>query len=159
LHFIINAYCKNRPGNRYVENGDYQVIHARDSSVIGPASFNTVEAGMRLEMSIILRQSTTSQVNRGRCPRCSRLNSLATATGGWIDWKVVSTFRASPLLKLSYSWGCPALFSIVQVDEDHEDGTGMDNKSVISEDHGGDGIAEEENQKQDNIEQITSPAS
>lgn len=86
FNYVINGYCKDRAGNRFIERGDYQIIRAEGSRVIGPSAFaRTVEPGMVLEISIILRQATAFQKD---CPRCGRVNSTVTANGGWIEWQV-----------------------------------------------------------------------
>lgn len=69
-----------------MERGDYEVIRAEDSQAINCLGF-AVESGMVLEMSIVMRR-TTSQENIEKCPRCGHLNSNATADNSWIAWQV-----------------------------------------------------------------------
>ena len=58
--------------------------------MIGPSEFaSTVEPGMVLEMSIVLRQKIPFQDNKETCPRCGHFNLNVTANSGWIEWKVV----------------------------------------------------------------------
>lgn len=73
-----------------MERGDYQVIRADNNQVIGWSELpNTVESGMILEMSIILRQETAFQNTKEKCPRCGHVNLNVTANRGWIEWKVL----------------------------------------------------------------------
>jgi len=84
--YIINGYCRDRFGNRFVERGDYEILRADDSRMINRSEFaNAVEPGMVFEMSIVMRRSETVQDNKEKCPRCLHINSNATATGGWIE--------------------------------------------------------------------------
>ena len=69
--------------------GNYEVIHGHNNKTISPFEFaNTVEPGMVLEMSIILRQHEPFQDNKEKCPRCHHINLNATVTSGWINWDV-----------------------------------------------------------------------
>jgi hypothetical protein len=72
--------------------GDYQVMRSQDSRVISPTEFaSTVQPGMMLEMNIILRKNSTFQANKEKCPRpqCRYINLHATASQGWIEWRVL----------------------------------------------------------------------
>lgn len=100
--YIINGFCKDRVGNRYVTQGDYEVMRPEDNRVISRSEFTVaVEPGMVLEMSIILWKKSAFQTNKEKCPRpgCGHLNLNVTATHGWIEWKVPLCFCVRPLLK------------------------------------------------------------
>jgi hypothetical protein len=72
-----------------VERGDYEVLRAEDSHMINRSEFaKTVEPGMVLEMSIVMRQATAFKDSKEKCPRCHHINVNATVAGGWIEWKV-----------------------------------------------------------------------
>jgi hypothetical protein len=118
LHDIIKGYCRHRPGNRYIERGDYQLLltDSDSSQVIPLLEFSNVVSGSRLEMSIVLRQTTTSK-NIKRCPRCFHFNSTVTATDGWIEWKVALTFYVNPefnIVLCSRRFNCSALFRVLE---------------------------------------------
>ena len=83
---IVRFHCRDRAGVDFIERGDYHVIRSGDSQMISRSEFaNMVESGMKLEMSIVLRQKTA---NQERCPRCSHLNSHVAASRSWIEWQV-----------------------------------------------------------------------
>jgi hypothetical protein len=84
--YIVQVHCKDRVGINFIERGDYEVLHAEDSEIIGPSELaSTVAPGMKLEMSIVMRQSTADQT---RCPRCGYYNPQVAACSGWIEWQV-----------------------------------------------------------------------
>jgi hypothetical protein len=86
---MVKRYCKNRIGDHYVEQGDYHVLQTRDSQIIRPADFaSSIEPGMALEMSIILRKGMTFQDSRKNCPRCSSDHTSAAGSDGWVEWLV-----------------------------------------------------------------------
>jgi hypothetical protein len=73
-----------------VERGDYQVLRAEDSRMINRSEFhNTIKPDMILEMTIVMRESTTLEENRGKCPRCYYANFNPAVSNGWIEWKVL----------------------------------------------------------------------
>jgi hypothetical protein len=82
----MNGYCRNRPGSRFVERGDYEVMRATDSQIITHSEF-VVESGMTLAMAILMRQNMLDQNNK--CPRCDHLNSDVILHDGWIEWQVL----------------------------------------------------------------------
>ena len=68
----------------FIERGDYEVIRAADSQVIGHSEFpSAVAPGMKLEMSIVMWQR---MADRKRCPRCGYINLQVPASNGWIEW-------------------------------------------------------------------------
>ena len=80
----MNGYCKDRVGSCFIERGDYQVLRAEDSQVIGPSEFaTTVKSGMVLELSIVMHQTTSYQEE---CPRCGHINSGLIASEAWVVW-------------------------------------------------------------------------
>jgi hypothetical protein len=86
---ILRGYFKDRIGQDYVERGDYHVLRAEDSQVINPSELaSTVEPGMVIEMSIILRQKFAIGDNEKACPRCRYINSSRKLINGWIEWQV-----------------------------------------------------------------------
>ena len=73
--------------------GAYEVIRPEDSQTISPSKFaGSVEPGMVLELSVILRQDEALQDNKNKCPRCHFTNRNATFNHGWIEWKVILHF-------------------------------------------------------------------
>lgn len=44
-----------------------------------------VGPGMKLEMSIVMRQRVADQK---KCPRCSHINSRVPTNSDWIEWQV-----------------------------------------------------------------------
>ena len=87
---IIIGYCKGRVGIDYVEQGDYQVINPTDNKRIDAVDLpRRAKLGMTLEMSIVVRQKSTSQDNKATCPRCRHVNLNSTSDNGWIEWKVL----------------------------------------------------------------------
>lgn len=85
--YIINGYCKDRAGNRFIKRGEYEVVGNQDNQIISRSQFpGVVKSGMILEMSIIVRQRTTTlQDHKRTCPRCGHYNSSGS---GWIEWQV-----------------------------------------------------------------------
>ena len=76
-----------------MNRGDYELIIPYDGQIIRRSEFaSTVQPGMTVEMSIILRQDKAFQDNKQKCPRCHHLNRHAADAGGWIEWKVPFTF-------------------------------------------------------------------
>ena len=91
--YIINGYCKDRAGNRLIKRGDYRLIQAQTGQMIGRSDFvSTVEPGMIVEMSVVLRQKKAFKDDRNKCPRCGHINLNVTVESGWIEWKVISNF-------------------------------------------------------------------
>jgi len=85
------GFCRNRPGNCYIEQGEYKIMHPEGRQIVGRSEFpSAVEPGMILKMNIILRKDSGYQANREKCPRphCCYINSNVTATHRWIEWKV-----------------------------------------------------------------------
>ena len=81
---MVKAFCKSRIGHRYVEQGDYHVL--QDAQIVRHAKFaDSVEPGMALEMSIILRKENVSQGSRKQCPRCQS-NHTSVDVDGWVEW-------------------------------------------------------------------------
>ena len=74
-------------GVSYIKRGDYEVIRAEDSQIIGPSELaSMVQPGMKLKISIVMRQRVADQ---RICPRCRYINLQVTASG-WIEWQVSS---------------------------------------------------------------------
>ena len=86
--YIIKGYFKNRIGHSYIERGDYHVLRTQDSQIIPPEELaSSVEPGMVMEMSIIMRQTlTVDDKKRKTCPRCQYVNSSAGTGDCWIEW-------------------------------------------------------------------------
>ncbi|KIM81318.1 hypothetical protein PILCRDRAFT_507981 [Piloderma croceum F 1598] len=116
FNYIIHGYCKDRPGYRFVERGEYQMIRAADNQTIDPSEFaSTIAPEMKFEMSIILRKMTAFQKNRGKCPQCHFVNSHVPAAHGWIEWKVLISFpRLLIINAIYYSRGCERQFQITE---------------------------------------------
>lgn len=148
-----------------MKSGDYQVICADSSQVISPSEFNIVRPGTCLEMSIILRQRTASDEDKGKCPRCRYMNSVALGTDNWIDWKVILNSWAWPILtKRSCSYKCDKRFRVFQTDEDPEDNPADNDEQHDQERSGGSQAADDRREmrntgQDDGDEEITSPAS
>ena len=67
-----------------MNQGDYQVIRAKDNEAIEPSEFTkTVQPGMKFEMSIVMRRTMAVAT---RCPRCYYMNSQLAENRGWIQW-------------------------------------------------------------------------
>ncbi|KDR77983.1 hypothetical protein GALMADRAFT_244947 [Galerina marginata CBS 339.88] len=77
---ILKGFSKNRIGQRYVEQGDYQIVRPRNNNVIGHSDICKVKDGETIEMSIILRSKENTEETPGICPRCSHLNAHASMT-------------------------------------------------------------------------------
>lgn len=95
FNHIIIGYCRDRVGHHYVEQGDFLIVSAGDNKKIAPIDLATEvksKPGTVLEMSIALRQTTSAFQGDRMCPRCRHLNLSATASNGWIQWKVPPCF-------------------------------------------------------------------
>jgi hypothetical protein len=69
----------------FIERGDYDVISAEDNQIIRRSDLIAMEPGMKLEMSIVMRQKTA---NQQKCPRCDHINLQVASRNGWIEWQV-----------------------------------------------------------------------
>jgi hypothetical protein len=85
---IIRAYFPNdRVGSRHIQQGNYYVSRAGSSQIIRPSELgNSVEAGMVLEMSVVLRREEILSYFMKRCPRCQNINRTRVPVNGWIEW-------------------------------------------------------------------------
>ena len=86
--YVINGYCKNRIGDHFIKRGAYQVVRAADGRVISASEFAAkVKSGMKIEISIVLRQNADFQDAKTKCPRCRHINFNVVSGGGdWIEW-------------------------------------------------------------------------
>lgn len=90
LDHIIKGYSNDSPGSRFVKRGEYQVLRTEDSRIIRRSEFDfTVKAGMKLEISIIIRRGAALQKS---CPVCRQGNLNDNRPNGWIEWKVPPNF-------------------------------------------------------------------
>ncbi|KIM80413.1 hypothetical protein PILCRDRAFT_9594 [Piloderma croceum F 1598] len=135
--YILTGYCQGSIGIRYIEQGEYKMIHAEDSQFINPAEFaSEVVSGMLLETSIVLRPQTSFEDNE-KCPRCGHINRNVAAYCGWIEWKV-SRFNYIALIDIiHYSRGCSGQFQVAKADNSEGDTEGGSNEEI------GNGSAEE----------------
>jgi hypothetical protein len=103
-------------GVSYIERGAYEVIRAEDSQIIGPSELASMaQPGMKLEISIVMRQRVADQ---RKCPRCGYIN-LRAAVRGWIEWQVSShiTMHKDNYLTHGYiSHQCSGQFRIAEAD-------------------------------------------
>ena len=66
-------------------------MRAEDGQIISPSELaSTVQPGMQLEMSIVMRRGMDDQK---KCPRCHQINSQAPVNSGWIEWRVSKHHR------------------------------------------------------------------
>ncbi|KDR80918.1 hypothetical protein GALMADRAFT_241464 [Galerina marginata CBS 339.88] len=79
FHHILQGFSRNRIGQRYVDQGDYEIVRPDNDQVIDRSDLCKVKAGETIEISIVL---LIIDQHPRRCPRCSRLNSVSE--GGWI---------------------------------------------------------------------------
>jgi hypothetical protein len=131
---------------------------------VAPAEFaSTVEPGMALEMSIVLRQKDSFQDNGKTCPRCGHISVSVKPYNGWIEWQVSLEFRnmwtVFDINVMCCSHSCSGYFQVAKASENSEDkaderhGEGMDT-SYSRERHNG---YNEEGEGAN--EEIVSPAS
>ena len=67
--------------------GNYELVRAEDNHTMNRSEFgSTVQPGMVLEISIILKRIEAPQDNAEKCPRCGYVNKIAS---GWTKWKVL----------------------------------------------------------------------
>lgn len=86
FNYIIIGYAKDRPGSRFIERGDYEVIRSQDNQTVSRSKLaNMVDSGMILEMSIVKREVTVLRKDKEECPRCGRINS-GIANYDWVEW-------------------------------------------------------------------------
>jgi hypothetical protein len=108
-------------GNRFIQQGDYEVVHSAESEKISRSKFaSVVEVGMVLEMSIILRQDAAFQDNKETCPRCRHINRniINTASNSWIKWQVplnISRTYRPFVNPIEYSSNCWSSFLVQNV--------------------------------------------
>jgi hypothetical protein len=99
-------------GHQFIERGDYEVLRTEDHQIISPSELaSTVQPGMKLEITIVLRPDTAFQDTKDKCPRCRHINLNVTPDRGWIQWKVLTnshTFRwLTSLLQSQMFWTIP----------------------------------------------------
>ncbi|KIM74362.1 hypothetical protein PILCRDRAFT_828352 [Piloderma croceum F 1598] len=142
FHYIVQVHCRNRVGIDFIERGDYEVICAENSQIVRPSELaHTVQPGMKLEMSILLRPEIAFQDAKETCPRCHHINLNATVDLGWIQCRK-----------------CSGLFQIAGANQNRRD-----NESIAGHtDKRRGGIVDEYkegNSAQNGDEEIVSPAS
>ena len=88
FHYIIQSYCKNRLGNRFIERADYELVGTVGHGSTSLSEFTSVvKPGMSVELSIIVRQTALLQEEQ-KCLRCGFANSVVTAQNVWIEWQM-----------------------------------------------------------------------
>jgi hypothetical protein len=133
------GYCKHRHGDRLVQQGNYEVVCPDDGKFIKRSDLaGIIEPGMVLEMSISFRKNEAFRDGREKCPRCSHINSNATVTGGWIDWKVASSFIRKLIINLiKCSRQCAGQFHVTEAGLPHEgNNTSIDDEVDDGQDDG-----------------------
>lgn len=82
FRYIVDGYCKNILGNRFIERGDCNVTSSADSQIISRSELaSKVKSGMVLEIVIVLRKTIAFQ---RECLRCGYVNSNAAGDSGWV---------------------------------------------------------------------------
>ena len=102
-----------------MEQGDYRILRADDSQTINRLDISgTVEPGMILKMSIVIRRSATFQDNKEECPRCHQINLNAAVSNNWIEWQVPYKFHTKMLADngAPHSCKCSGKFQIAAAD-------------------------------------------
>ncbi|KAG8814231.1 hypothetical protein FS842_002883 [Serendipita sp. 407] len=89
---MIHFYAKNMhlAGKSYIDRGDFQLVHGPTRKVLTTDTWVN-EAGMRIEICILLRQQRKSQIS---CPRCQ------------------TTFQGDPSSKWSTCLACQGEFQL-----------------------------------------------
>ncbi|TDL15036.1 hypothetical protein BD410DRAFT_902802 [Rickenella mellea] len=107
LDALLKARFGGSPFGRFVQRGQYHLSCDNGKTIIRPQDWRrVVEAGMVVEMSIILKKSTSPDRSK-TCPICRYLNSdVSPQKGGWIDCLGID---------------CNARFQISQMDKDDSD--------------------------------------
>lgn len=83
---MIQGYCKDRIGHRYIESGDYEMVRSENNMPIHASNFEpSIEPGTTLEMGIVLRKD---QSNPSCCPKCSCIHREIVYEESWIEWCV-----------------------------------------------------------------------
>lgn len=89
FHSILKAYAQNRIGQKYIEQGEFQLIGSGDNKVIERSALGRlVREGDTLEISIVLVLQTTGNKDQEReCPKCSYVNAAAASVDdSWVQW-------------------------------------------------------------------------
>ena len=93
FYVFISELCKGSAGHEFIERRDFRMLH--NNKFIDPLEFpDRVVSGMTIEMSIILRQRTSSQ-SKTKCPRCGYSGSVPVGDG-WVEWEVPSISMIIP---------------------------------------------------------------
>ncbi|KAF8586183.1 hypothetical protein K439DRAFT_1631944, partial [Ramaria rubella] len=90
FHYILQGYCKDRIGNRYVDRGDYHILSAEGSLIPRREFASSVKAGVVVEMSIIIRMRRTQREGKNVCPRCRCANTNGIPNQGWFECRKCS---------------------------------------------------------------------
>ncbi|KAF4596158.1 hypothetical protein EYR38_007532 [Pleurotus pulmonarius] len=68
LQIVIMQCCKNNPEGDYIRQGNWEMVHIEDDSVVERSRFaNTVKAEMRFDISVIME---LLQASLFACPQC-----------------------------------------------------------------------------------------
>lgn len=137
--YVINGYCKNRAGVRFIERGDYEVMKAENGQIIGRSDFAAaVEEGVVLEMIIVLRQKAAFQKRKEMCPRCGHEAFYTMPHGSWSEWKVlIILLHYMPIANIvGHSYHCSGQFQVAvafQVDDkEYEENNERVDAKIIS---------------------------
>ncbi|TDL15034.1 hypothetical protein BD410DRAFT_845537 [Rickenella mellea] len=85
LDALLKAHFADAPFGRFVQNGEYNISYRSGKKIIRPQEWcRVVQAGMVVEMSIILKHGNLNRENI--CPICGYSNSDASPREGWIEW-------------------------------------------------------------------------
>jgi len=91
------------------------MIRAENCQIISPSEFaSSVESGMVLEMSIVLRKRATLEDNEEMCPRCNHVNLNVTSNSGWIEWQVLKVSTNTEIYIICYSRKCSGQFQVAK---------------------------------------------
>ena len=106
MDYILKGYCRDRPGIRFIERGDYHVVQQDNGVVIDPAMFTrAVQSGVTtFQMSIVMRKAAAaSERATSICPGCNASDTSASDESGWIIWRVYAQlFWDANSLKLCF---------------------------------------------------------
>ena len=81
----LRALFLDRPGQQFVERGDYDLTCNEGKQIIRAEEWNTfVKVGTAMRMSMIVRRTKTAKSEE--CPVCCRTNLGVGASNSWVEW-------------------------------------------------------------------------
>ncbi|KAF7976386.1 hypothetical protein HWV62_6965 [Athelia sp. TMB] len=105
---MITGFCKKSAGYPLVERGDYRILRADDTVIYPPDIAAALRPGMKVEMSIVLREQTSDRraSDTHRCPRCKHVDRKFVTKSGWSNC-IIENMLLTPVLSREGLFSAP----------------------------------------------------